>query len=58
MQTVVGIPELHLSICPFNSAMYNGYYDGDGLGWHFDRSEFGVNLVLQARATPPHAHCP
>ena len=27
--------------------MYNGYYDGDGLGWHFDRSEFGVNLVLQ-----------
>ena len=26
--------------------MYNGYYDGHGLGWHFDRSEFGVNLVL------------
>ena len=26
---------------------YNGYYDADGLGWHFDRSEFGVNLVLQ-----------
>jgi hypothetical protein len=27
--------------------MYNGYYHGDGLGWHFDLSEFGVNLVLQ-----------
>ena len=28
-----------------------GYYDGNGLGWHFDRSEFGVNLVLQVPRT-------
>ena len=21
--------------------------DGDGLGWHFDRGSFGVNLVIQ-----------
>jgi hypothetical protein len=47
VERVVGISPLHRSACPFNAAMYNGYYDGDGLGWHFDRSEFGVNLVLQ-----------
>ena len=47
VEAVVGVPTLHLSACPFNAAMYNGYYDADGLGWHFDRSEFGVNLVLQ-----------
>ena len=50
VEAVVGVPALHLSACPFNAAMYNGYYDGDGLGWHFDRSEFGVNLVLQEPA--------
>ena len=33
------------------SRQYNGYYDTDGLGWHFDRSEFGVNLVLQAASS-------
>jgi len=47
VQAVVGVPELHLSACPYNAAMYNGYYDSDGLDWHFDSSEFGVNLVLQ-----------
>ena len=44
---------------------YNGYYDTDGLGWHFDRSEFGVNLVLQAPSSrhqgmdsqTTHPHC-
>ena len=46
VQHVVGVPRLHHSACPFNAAMYNGYYDGHGLGWHFDRSKFGVNLVL------------
>ena len=35
------------------SRQYNGYYDTDGLGWHFDRSEFGVNLVLQAASSLP-----
>jgi hypothetical protein len=47
VQQVVGVSQLYHSICPFNAAMYNGYYDSHGLGWHFDRSEFGVNLVLQ-----------
>ena len=39
--------ELFLSGCPHNAAYYNIYNDGDGLGWHFDRSDFGVNLELQ-----------
>jgi len=39
--------ELHLSDCAYNSAYYNIYRSGHGLGWHFDRSAFGVNLVLK-----------
>mmetsp|Transcript_3161 Transcript_3161/g.6390 ORF Transcript_3161/g.6390 Transcript_3161/m.6390 type:complete len:322 (-) Transcript_3161:83-1048(-) len=39
--------ELYFSACPYNSAFYNMYEQGDGLGWHFDRGEFGVNLILQ-----------
>lgn len=53
MQDIVGIEELHLSACPFNSVYYNQFSAGDGLGWHFDNSEFGVNLVLQV----PTVHC-
>jgi predicted 2-oxoglutarate/Fe(II)-dependent dioxygenase YbiX len=30
-----------------NSAYYNIYKEGDELGWHFDKSTFGVNLILQ-----------
>jgi len=41
------VRELHLSACPYNAAYFNEFRKGDGLGWHFDRSEFGVNLVLQ-----------
>lgn len=43
---IVGLPDLYLSSCPFNAAYVNVYETGHGLGWHFDRSEFGVNLVL------------
>jgi hypothetical protein len=25
-----------------------GYYEGEGLNWHFDRSEFTTTLLLQA----------
>ena len=41
---------LYLSSDPYNSCYYNIYRDKtrDGLGYHFDRSSFGVNLVLQA----------
>jgi len=38
---------LYESGCPYNAAYYNIYESGDGLGWHFDRSIFGVNLELQ-----------
>ena len=38
---------LYESGCKYNAAYYNIYNPGDGLGWHFDRSEFGVNLELQ-----------
>lgn len=45
---IVGLPELHLSSCAFNAAYVNVFETGHGLGWHFDRSEFGVNLVLSS----------
>jgi hypothetical protein len=48
VRACAGLPELHLSACPFNAAYYNAYNVGDGLGWHFDRSAFGVCIVLQA----------
>jgi len=38
---------LYESGCQYNAAYYNIYEPGDGLGWHFDRSEFGINLELQ-----------
>lgn len=46
-QIVSPTRRLHLSECPFNAAYYNMYRAGDGLGWHFDKGEFGVNLILQ-----------
>ena len=44
---LTGVDDIFLSACPYNAAYYNIYGVGDGLGWHFDRSFFGVNLVLQ-----------
>ena len=49
-----GKPLLHRSACPYNSAYYNAYEDGDGLGWHFDQTAFGVNLVLQPPTSGGH----
>ncbi len=48
VRACTGLPHLHLSACPFNAAYYNAYAPGDGLGWHFDRSAFGVCVVLQS----------
>ena len=45
--------ELYFSACPYNAAYYNIYREGHGLGWHFDRSAFGVNLVLKTAAQTP-----
>lgn len=39
--------QLYPAPCPISSAYYNIFEEGDGLGWHYDNSEFGVNLVLQ-----------
>ena len=33
--------QLYPSECPYNAAYYNMYSEGDGLGWHFDKGEFG-----------------
>ena len=38
---------IYESGCLYNAAYYNKYDAGDGLGWHFDRSKFGINLELQ-----------
>lgn len=40
------------SQCPISCAYYNVFSERHGLGWHFDNSEFGVNLVLQAAQGP------
>ena len=39
--------EVYKSGCIHNAAYYNIYNINDELGWHFDRSTFGINLILQ-----------
>lgn len=48
IRRVVGAKELHLSADEYNGCYYNVYTAGDGLGWHFDNSLFGVNLILSS----------
>lgn len=38
--------QLFISGDDYNSCYLNIYSKGDGLGWHFDNSAFGVNLLL------------
>jgi alkylated DNA repair dioxygenase AlkB len=45
---------IFLSGCKYNSAYYNIYEEGDELGWHFDKSTFGVNLILQNAGNGGH----
>mmetsp|Transcript_18518 Transcript_18518/g.26024 ORF Transcript_18518/g.26024 Transcript_18518/m.26024 type:complete len:209 (+) Transcript_18518:609-1235(+) len=45
---VIGLKSLHLSGDPMNKVHLNYFSPGDELGWHFDNSEFFVNLLLQA----------
>ena len=54
IEKTTAVPTLHLSSCDYNAAYFNEFRDGDGLGWHFDRSEFGVNLVLQSPGEGGH----
>ena len=45
---VMGKPRLHLMEDPLARVNVMGYRDGEGLGWHFDRSEFTTTLLIQA----------
>jgi len=49
MQQVFGLPRLYHSADSLGGVYYN-IFDGafhDALGWHFDRSNFSMNLILQ-----------
>ncbi len=45
---IMGKPRLHLMDDPLARVNVMGYRDGEGLGWHFDRSEFTTTLLIQA----------
>jgi hypothetical protein len=40
-------PRLHIMADPLAGANVMEYRDGEGLNWHFDRSEFTTTLLLQ-----------
>ncbi|CAE7390584.1 unnamed protein product, partial [Symbiodinium pilosum] len=42
-----GLPQLSCSADPHGGVYYNFFDQGDALGWHCDRSQFSVNLILQ-----------
>ena len=44
---VMGKPALYPMADPLACANVMGYYEGEGLNWHFDRSEFTTTLLLQ-----------
>jgi len=48
VQEVIGVKPLYLQADPMNKVHLNYFSPGDELGWHFDNSEFFVNLLLQA----------
>ena len=45
---VMGKPALYPMADPLACANVMTYYEGEGLNWHFDRSEFTTTLLLQA----------
>ena len=45
---IMDIPKLYPMDDPLACANILGYYEGEGLNWHFDRSEFTTTLLLQA----------
>ena len=38
---------LYPSACPLGKYYVNTFSEGDQLGWHFDNSEFSINLIMQ-----------
>jgi len=49
LQAAFGMPRLHLSADPLGGAYYNIYDEAfeDALGWHFDRAQLFMNVILQ-----------
>ncbi len=45
---------LHLMEDPLARVNVMGYREGEGLGWHFDRSEFTTTLLIQASQDGGH----
>ena len=45
---IMDIPKLYPMDDPLACANILGYYEGEGLNWHFDRSEFTTTPLLQA----------
>ena len=43
----LGLDELYRDADPAGALSYASFATGDELGWHFDRSEFAVTLMLQ-----------
>lgn len=48
IQRVLGLPELYPMVDPMACLNVMSYGEGDELGWHFDRAEFAVTILLQA----------
>lgn len=49
LQSVFDLPQLFLSADPLGGSYFN-FFEGscnDALGWHFDKSNFSMNLILQ-----------
>lgn len=50
LAAVMEKPDLHLMSDPLARVNVMSYREGEGLNWHFDRSEFTTTLMLQAPA--------
>lgn len=48
IQRVLDLPKLHRMADPMACLNVMAYGNGDQLGWHFDRAEFAVTILLQA----------
>ena len=51
LESVLDKPALHPMADPMACLNVLGYGDGDQIGWHFDRAEFTVTLLLQRPET-------
>lgn len=47
LQEAFGLEKLFCSADPLGGVYLNFFEKGDQLGWHFDRSEYSVNLILR-----------